>query len=179
MGGSGAEDPIVLALKPLQLSLNKLAKNNLEKIAVQLIGELSKYSKSEDGEMEVLSGFLDILYDKALEESKFSHIYAELCSRIKRDPALTGINFMDRLASRAQQVFKTIADANVGSHANYTEEERNNLVKLRYLGSKCLSNEKVKTDSFGRYQVHLPALRKVPFECECAFVLRKRLVKPF
>lgn len=43
---------------------------------------------------------------------------------------------MIKLANHAKLVFDTITNANVGSKADYTEEERKFLVKQRYLGSK-------------------------------------------
>jgi len=112
--------------------LNKLTEENLTTLTEQLITMLI------DDE-EVLTGVINLIYDKALDFPKFSKIYAELCKVIQSSDTVYrnygANNFITRLAKKASTVFKTISSANIGSLADYTEEERKYLIKLRYLGN--------------------------------------------
>lgn len=71
------EDEAKTILKQMNSNLNKLAKENLDKISKKMIEGLIDNA-------EVLVGVIDLIYDKALEETKFCSLYAELCLRIQR-----------------------------------------------------------------------------------------------
>eukprot|EP00339_Tiarina_fusa_P000416 CAMPEP_0117035740 /NCGR_PEP_ID=MMETSP0472-20121206/25367_1 /TAXON_ID=693140 ORGANISM="Tiarina fusus, Strain LIS" /NCGR_SAMPLE_ID=MMETSP0472 /ASSEMBLY_ACC=CAM_ASM_000603 /LENGTH=1039 /DNA_ID=CAMNT_0004745305 /DNA_START=30 /DNA_END=3149 /DNA_ORIENTATION=- len=115
-------------LKTVNRILNKLAAENLATLSTQLIASLI----DDD---EVLSGVVGLIYDKALEQPKFVRVYAELCNIIQRAKTVFGNTLVQKLADRAKTVFRTITKANIGTKADYTEEERNYLIKLRYLGN--------------------------------------------
>ena len=71
------EDEAKVVLKQMNSNLNKLAKENMDVISKKMIDGLVEND-------EVLQGVIDLIYDKALEETKFCSLYAELCARIQR-----------------------------------------------------------------------------------------------
>jgi translation initiation factor 4G len=64
------------AQKALKALLNKITPQNFEKISKQIIEEIQQRNKAV-----TLQGFIDQIFDKALIETTFSELYAELVDR--------------------------------------------------------------------------------------------------
>jgi translation initiation factor 4G len=61
--------------------LNKITLENFESLAKKI----SDITSSDAMSLAILTGIIDLVFDKALGEPKFSQIYAELCYKLSRD----------------------------------------------------------------------------------------------
>lgn len=113
MGKTVTEDPEEeKAQKALKSMLNKITPQNFPKITAQIIDKINERKKAI-----TLQGFIDQIFDKALTETTFAELYADLVSKL--NPALPALDdeegkpvqFRRTLLNKCQDEFERGAQA--------------------------------------------------------------------
>ena len=125
------------AQKALKALLNKITPENFEKIIEQIVAKFNERKKAQ-----TLYGFIDQIFDKALIETTFSELYANLVSELNRRlPPLeeedgTSAQFRRTLLNKCQIEFehgvlamKAVAEREKREHDNPKAEESNEEVE--------------------------------------------------
>lgn len=77
VGKTTSEDPEEeVAQKALKSMLNKITPENFNKITEQIIDKINEKKKAK-----TLMGFINQIFDKALRETTFAELYADLVSK--------------------------------------------------------------------------------------------------
>ena len=100
------------AQKALKSNLNKITPQNFDKITAQIVEKINERKKAK-----TLSGFIDQIFDKALIETTFAELYANLVAAL--NPALpeleddegNPVQFRRTLLNKCQEEFETGASA--------------------------------------------------------------------
>ncbi|XP_022106405.1 eukaryotic translation initiation factor 4 gamma 2-like [Acanthaster planci] len=119
--------------------LNKLTPEKFDKLVLELlnVGIDSKV---------VLKGIILLVFDKALEEPKYSAVYAQLCKRLDEDapsfepPGSTSRTFRRLLINKCQDEFENRSQAfaafeNKNGNLTPDEEEQRHITKQKMLGN--------------------------------------------
>jgi len=113
MGKTVSENPEEeVAQKLLKSMLNKITPQNFEKITAQIIDKINERKKAV-----TLQGFIDQIFDKALTETNFAELYADLVHKL--NPALpeledeegNPVQFRRTLLNKCQDEFEHGATA--------------------------------------------------------------------
>ncbi len=90
VGKTTSEDPEEeVAQKALKSMLNKITPENFNKITEQIIDKINEKKKAK-----TLMGFINQIFDKALRETTFAELYADLVSKYVGDATLVDIVFI-------------------------------------------------------------------------------------
>jgi hypothetical protein len=107
VGKTTTEDPEEeKAQKALKSMLNKITPENFNKITEQIVDKINERKKAK-----TLQGFINQIFDKALKETTFAELYADLVSKL--NPALPDltdddgnpVNFRRALLNKCQEEF--------------------------------------------------------------------------
>ncbi|XP_033646152.1 eukaryotic translation initiation factor 4 gamma 2-like [Asterias rubens] len=138
--------------------LNKLTPEKFDKLCLELIN-IGIDSK------QVLSGIILLIFDKALEEPKYSTVYAQLCKRLDEDapsfepPGSNGRTFRRLLINKCQDEFENRTQAfaafdNKNGSLTQDEEEQRHITKQKMLGNIQFIGELGKLDMLHESILH-------------------------
>lgn len=109
IGKTSTDDPEEeKAQKALKSMLNKITPQNFTKITAQIVVEIKEREKAK-----TLQGFIDQIFDKALIETTFSELYANLVASLNPElPSLMDeegnpVQFRRTLLNKCQEEFET------------------------------------------------------------------------
>lgn len=92
VGKTTSEDPEEeVAQKALKSMLNKITPENFNKITEQIIDKINEKKKAK-----TLMGFINQIFDKALRETTFAELYADLVSKYVGDATPVDNVFIDQ-----------------------------------------------------------------------------------
>lgn len=115
--------------------LNKLTPEKFQKLSDDLL-------RTELTSKVILQGVILLIFDKALDEPKYSSMYAQLCRRLSEEapnfnPPHLPCSFRQLLLNKCKAEFENRADA-LDQHVGDTsleEEERRQIAKRKMLGN--------------------------------------------
>lgn len=133
------EDQNDLVFRKVRGILNKLTPENFQKLSSDLLRHAGLNSST------ILKGVILLIFEKALDEPKYSSMYAQLCKRLSEEaPNLETPNgkcsFKDVLLNKCQDEFERRSDASkqfdqrVGP-LTPEDEERRQIAKKKMLGN--------------------------------------------
>lgn len=137
-----------LSQKALKAHLNKITPDNFLKITEQIVAKINERKKAK-----TLMGFINQIFDKALAESTFAELYADLVSKlIPALPDLTDdddnvVNFRRALLNKCQEEFdygvcamKAVAEREKHKGEEVTDQDKEDIQKEQTARKRMLGN---------------------------------------
>ena len=137
-----------LAQKALKALLNKITPDNFLKITEQIVAKINERKKAK-----TLMGFINQIFDKALAESTFAELYADLVSKlIPALPDLTDdednvVNFRRALLNKCQEEFdygvcamKAVAEREKHKDEGVTDQDKEDIQREQTARKRMLGN---------------------------------------
>ena len=137
-----------LSQKALKALLNKITPDNFLKITEQIVAKINERKKAK-----TLMGFINQIFDKALAESTFAELYADLVSKlIPALPDLTDdddnvVNFRRALLNKCQEEFdygvcamKAVAEREKHKDEEVTDQDKEDIQKEQTARKRMLGN---------------------------------------
>ena len=149
VGQTASADPEEeLSQKALKGLLNKITPDNFMKITDQIVAKINERKKAK-----TLMGFINQIFDKALAESTFAELYADLVSKlIPALPDLTDdddnvVNFRRALLNKCQEEFdygvcamKAVAEREKHKDEEQTDQDKADMVLEQTARKRMLGN---------------------------------------
>lgn len=137
--------------------LNKLTPEKFQKLSDDLL-------KLDLNSSKILNGVILLIFDKALDEPKYSSMYAQLCKRIEKELEIDidktkSSNFLQILLNVCRDKFENrvlYSEKIINSELALTDdlEEKKNVAKQKILGNVKFIGELYKLDMLGEPHLH-------------------------
>lgn len=137
--------------------MNKLTPEKFQKLSDDLL-------KLDLNSSKILNGVILLIFDKALDEPKYSSMYAQLCKRIEKEletdiDKSKSSNFLQILLNVCRDKFENrvqYSEKIINSELALTDdlEEKKNVAKQKILGNVKFIGELYKLDMLGEPHLH-------------------------